>query len=373
MTSGKLRDKEEIENKLNELGFILLDEYIANRRVRRIIIQDQDGYKYDSILNDVLDGHYPNFVGISNRFSIENIPVWLKLNNKNFEMTSNNVFESAKTELEFRCFECGELFYNDWNGIYVGNNCSVCRGLQVGKRNSLSYLRPDLATQWSSENKLTPSEVTIGSSKSVIWICENGHSYPAIIKNRTMNGSGCPYCAGKLPSEENNVAKRFPELLCDWDYEENGDPRNYTSGSRQRVWWQCVNCGHRWKTEINNRTGGGTGCRRCNTVSIGENIIKDWLNNNQIVYDDQVTFDGCIAKISLRFDFYLPLYGLCIEYHGKQHYYENEFFGGKDAFDEQVWHDRIKEDYCRKNNIPLLIIPYWEKDNIEEILAKTLL
>ena len=36
------------------------------------------------------------------------------------------------------------------------------------------------------------------------------------------------------------------------------------------------------------------------------------------------------------------------------------------------YHDKIKNDYCKKNNIPLIRIPYWEKNNLEEFLFDSL-
>lgn len=36
------------------------------------------------------------------------------------------------------------------------------------------------------------------------------------------------------------------------------------------------------------------------------------------------------------------------------------------------YHDAIKNKYCEDNNIKLLRIPYWDFDNIEEILKKEL-
>ena len=44
--------------------------------------------------------------------------------------------------------------------------------------------------------------------------------------------------------------------------------------------------------------------------------------------------------------------------------------GSKVATDEI--RDTIKNDYCKKNNINLIRIPYWEFDNIEKILNREL-
>lgn len=54
-----------------------------------------------------------------------------------------------------------------------------------------------------------------------------------------------------------------------------------------------------------------------------------------------------------------------IEYDGEQHYWA--VFGEK-SFQNTLKHDEIKNNYCKENNIPLLRIPYWEKDNIEVII-----
>ena len=31
-------------------------------------------------------------------------------------------------------------------------------------------------------------------------------------------------------------------------------------------------------------------------------------------------------------------------------------------------HDKIKNEYCKNNNIPLIRIPYWERDDMEYYL-----
>lgn len=41
-------------------------------------------------------------------------------------------------------------------------------------------------------------------------------------------------------------------------------------------------------------------------------------------------------------------------------------------FNSTQKHDRMKNDYCKKNNIELIRIPYWDYKNIEEILTKKL-
>ena len=74
----------------------------------------------------------------------------------------------------------------------------------------------------------------------------------------------------------------------------------------------------------------------------------------------------------MPFDFYLPDYNTCIEYDGELHYKAVDYFGGDDALGNTKCRDEIKTQYCKENNIKLIRIPYWEFDNIEEILNREL-
>ena len=80
---------------------------------------------------------------------------------------------------------------------------------------------------------------------------------------------------------------------------------------------------------------------------------------------------------TLPFDFYIPDLNICIEYDGEQHF-EPVDFGGKGKeyaekrFKAQQKRDNIKTEYCKNNNIKLIRIPYWEFDNVENILKQEL-
>ena len=86
-----------------------------------------------------------------------------------------------------------------------------------------------------------------------------------------------------------------------------------------------------------------------------------WIKNN-IKFIQQHKFDDCKNIKPLPFDFYLPDYNTCIEFNGKQHYEPIKYFGGRVVYDKLIKRDKIKMEYCNKNNIPLLIIKY--NDNI---------
>lgn len=107
--------------------------------------------------------------------------------------------------------------------------------------------------------------------------------------------------------------------------------------------------------------------------SIGENIIKDYLNENNIIFIKEKRFDDCKNIRSLPFDFYIPDYNICIEFDGPQHEkLSNHFNMTEDDFKKLQKNDEIKTSYCKNNNIRLIRIPYKYKNNIIEILNKNI-
>lgn len=112
------------------------------------------------------------------------------------------------------------------------------------------------------------------------------------------------------------------------------------------------------------------------TQSKGELYIENVLTLNDIYYLKEVEFKKCInkSKNKLRFDFYLPKNNICIEYDGEQHFKSIEEFDGKDkdkALKKRQEHDKIKDDFCKENNIILIRIKYDSKD-IKNDLSKIL-
>lgn len=98
-------------------------------------------------------------------------------------------------------------------------------------------------------------------------------------------------------------------------------------------------------------------------TSQGEANVERLLQENNILYVKQYRFKDFSSF--LRFDFGIlkednELSHL-IEFDGEQHYDRlNGFFSEK-----QYNNDILKNQYCLKNNIPLIRIPYKEKDNLD--------
>jgi len=92
-----------------------------------------------------------------------------------------------------------------------------------------------------------------------------------------------------------------------------------------------------------------------------------------MICEHEYSFDDCLSPKGnkLRFDFYLPNNNLCIEYDGEFHFHEYEHIP-KEKFNTLQLHDKIKNEYCKQNNIKLLRIPYTQFDNIEFLINQEL-
>ena len=108
--------------------------------------------------------------------------------------------------------------------------------------------------------------------------------------------------------------------------------------------------------------------------SKGETKIKALLEKHQIAYNREIKFDTLIGagKRHLRFDFGIYnenqiLYA--IEFDGEQHFNQANAFGGKNLQEN----DKIKNEWCKANNIPLIRIPYTHLQNltIEDLMLET--
>lgn len=118
----------------------------------------------------------------------------------------------------------------------------------------------DLLKQWDAEkNELNPELLAAKTHKMGWWLCEKGHSWQAVIRNRVSKNSGCPYCTSKkvLPGF-NDLRTAEPRLADEWDTDKNGDltPEMVTRFSGKIVWWRCKKVEHSWDMSVAKRSLG---------------------------------------------------------------------------------------------------------------------
>lgn len=193
---------------------------------------------------------------------------------------------------------CGHEWEASAKARSAGEKCPICSGARVvAGINDLKTMCPSLAEEWSTKNKIKPTQVSVGSHKKVLWHGKCGHEWTAVIKNR-VRGAGCPYCSHNivLPGF-NDLASRFPKLAAEWS-ERNYPlrPNMVTAFKNKKVWWKC-SLGHEWHTLISTRAGGSQ-CPYCSGIKLlkGFNdlttthpaIAAEWSELNHPLLPDQV-------------------------------------------------------------------------------------
>ena len=375
------RSNEDMEKMVSDLGYFLLKDYFQGRR-RRIIVQDSIGYKYDIVISHIIRGTVPEIFRKTNPFSLENIALWIKLNDRPFELTSNNKYVNNASHLSFYCYNCKDVFHSTWNQIIRGTSCALCRGSQVGKKNNLEYLRPDLANEWSPKNNISPKDVTISSGKVIIWVCSKcNYEWLSRVAGRNA-GNGCPACCGQVLTDFNRLSIKFPELCCEWDFEKNKNltPENVSYGTRKKIWWKCKSCGFGWIAPVNSRTNIKSGCPACASSKKESSVaseLKEFLKNKGIYFISEYrVLRNPKTNTYLPYDIYIPSKNIFIEIQGEQHYQINGYhrLGAKrknttpkKEFKYQKYKDKLKKIFAEENGI-YIEIDAREKLDLKKII-----
>lgn len=133
------------------------------------------------------------------------------------------------------------------------------------------------------------------------------------------------------------------------------------------LWKCCCECGNdNFITTSQHLVSGNTKSCGC-LKSLGESKIAILLTQNNINFIQQKKFDDAIytdTKSQMRYDFYLPEINRLIEFDGEQHFNANGGWNNQKNLLLVQKRDKVKNEYALSHNIPLVRIPYWERDNI---------
>lgn len=206
--------------------------------------------------------------------------------------------------------------------VRIPNSCSVCSGKSViSGFNDLETLFPDLAKQWSSNNKKLAAETYPWGRLRGKWFCEVcGGEWETTVGGRVKYRSGCPYCSNqKVLKGFNDLSTTHPFLLTFWDYMKNKiTPDQITGGSNQKVWWKCGK-GHSWKASPSSRYDSKTrkahDCNRCSRAkrsSRGEKELYEFCKS--LVPTTQSTKT---VIPGIEFDVWIPSLQIAVEYNGE--------------------------------------------------------
>lgn len=190
-------------------------------------------------------------------------------------------------------------------------------------------------------------------NQRVDCICEKHGLLRNVRIGDIIDGTSCMQCGLEKLSEQNLLSNEDVLLIVS-EYHPNATMMSKYHGSHNPITLRCNKCGFEYPAYIRSRKQ----CPNCERYYYGEKLVQTYLDENKISYIPQYKFNNCKNKNALPFDFYLSDLNTCIEYQGKQHYEPVDLFGGEDGFEYRKQNDKIKREYCLRNNIRLIEVPY---------------
>jgi hypothetical protein len=362
---GERRINLEREQEIINDGYKLLKPY--KNATSYIDIEDEYGYRYKTTgysfnRNDSL----MRFTS-SNPYTINNIRIYLEINNIPIKLLSNNYMDS-KELLWWEC-KCGNKFERCWNGVFSQNQirCNDCCKKIMKEKGSHSQTFINQEFSKCGYKVLSKYE----NYDSHLYIMDDlGYKYYTSYgsfqqtHNISIFNKNNPYTIEniKLWIKINNI----PIELISTEYI---DSKDYLT-------WRCE-CG-----EIFEATWGqvlSTKRYKCTKCSQYQSKIakstEDYLDELNLFKVKEYRFIDCKDVLCLPFDFAIfddkGNLKFVIEVQGQQHYTPSCFkknYTQQDKIDTYNYihnHDEIKRSYCNDNNISLLILPYWEFDKTD--------
>lgn len=237
----------------------------------------------------------------------------------NLPFTPETIPYGSTKKVWWRC-ALGHEWQAEIRSRVDGCGCPVCANRAVAPGiNDLATQFPKLVQEWhpTKNGALTPWEVTSGTKRKVWWQCQKGHEWRVSVQSRTLDGTGCPVCAGRviLPGE-NDMAAQFPEIVRQWHPTKNRPllPSQVTPACKRRVWWICP-LGHEYVAAVGMRTMRSSGCPYCagKKVLAGFNDLA--TTQPKIAAQWHPTLNGLLTPQTVTAGSHKKVWWICAEGH----------------------------------------------------------
>lgn len=224
-------------------------------------------------------------------------------------------YKDLKTKIYIICKIHGS-FYQRPSDHLLGCGCPKC-ALDKKRLSTEEFIKRAIAIH--GKDKYDYSNIKyVDSSTKICFTCKlHGNFYQKPINH--LKGYGCPTCTKISITERSTSTKqKFIERAIKihgegkYDYSKVKYINNHVK--------ICIICkihGEFYQKPNNHLSGHG--CENCTIISSGEKFIKKWLVSNNVEYKQQQTYSnlrGFNNKKLLKFDFYVPIKNLLVEFDG---------------------------------------------------------
>lgn len=363
LCSGKIKKTNEqfVEEMKNiNPNIDILGSYI-NSRTKLLCKCKIDGHEWMAKPNGLLNGTGCAVCAGNKKKTHDEFIKEMSAINPNITILSKYI--NSETPVLCRCNIDEYEWTTSPSSLLQGKGCKKCAGTKTITNNEFTQFMLEYHPNIDFHGKYYNGKTKIKCKCKI-----DGYEWVSEARS-LLRKHGCRKCAGTLP-------KTHEEFIQEARIKNSKvTVVGIYSGTKNKILCRCNKCLHEWYT-FPSLVLYNHGCPVCSN-SKGEEKILSLLNKYNINSVCQKTFDNCVSKYKLRFDFYIPSNNICIEYQGIQHYEPVDFANkgnewANKLFETNQKKDNIKRKFCKNNNIRLLEIPYWDFDNIEEILSREL-
>lgn len=266
--------------------------------------------------------------------------------------------------------DCGNYITVRKDQLTKTNPKTSC-GCDLSEKNSKAHLKNEVGNKYGylTVLKRVP-DLRKGEAR---WLCQcdcgNTCEVSGLhLRNGTVQSCGCKKFESKNSIEEIPGTKYgHLTVMYKSNFKKNG-----------KIYWHCkCDCGNECDVlgiYLRNGISSHCGCKK----SAGEIKIMKILVDANISFKREYTFPDLIGDSGnrLRFDFGIfdddDNLSYLIEYNGKQHYNQECFDQTNEQFTLLQKYDKMKKEYCKQKNIPLIILDYTQltKITLKDLIYK---
>lgn len=283
-------------------------------------------------------------------------------------LTTKEEYKNTRTNMDFTCNICGEKItrtfksYRDQKAF----SCRECTNKKLREDRRLSQDEVFARCNKFGAKLITPYKLYKNNETNMELECSCGNHFTRRLADlQSETDYRCTFCSNHhkytLEEVKSFIENKGCKLLSEV-YNNNSELLEI----------QCK-CGNVFYRRFGNfKDSEQYYCNDCISISKGEEKIKSILDELNINYERGYRFEDCKNIKSLPFDFYIYSLNITIEYDGKQHYKVGCFNMTLLDLMNLKRRDNIKTQYCKDNNIKLIRIPYWDYNNIKDIICQEL-
>lgn len=301
--------------------------------------------------------------------------------NGEFELIKIENLRGYRTLVSVKHKPCGRILTNQNIANFIGldRGCKFCNSNRMDKKKII-----DMVNSINGYRIISCNSNKVSDKIKIIHE-DCGYIFNMRAADFIYNKYRCPKCGHEISYTESSLKKKISEITNNEYSVEKVYVNANTKPSRWKLDVKHNTCRKIMNVSAHNFIINNQRCPICNKnkkaithISKGKKLIESFLVENNINFETEKTFSGLKYKNQLRLDFYFAFKNdqIAIEYDGKQHFKSSSkstAIFSPEKLEITKKRDKIKDEYCDKNNIKLYRIPYtYLDDEIIETLKEIL-